>query len=203
MTPQLKIPAIPTLYKGRQYRSRLEARWAAFFDLLNWRHEYEPFDLDGWIPDFLIHGKERGSREGMGDGKENFVLVEIKPFTTIEQFDVTIAKIENALRETDYWGTEILLLGVAPSRETEEVYLGWLGQFFDGETIDEPLGIYSFDDAPLTATPGFCHSTQSFTDRISGIYDGGHIDMMEKTKADCLWNKATNHVMWNPPGGRQ
>jgi len=57
---------IPTVYKGRQYRSRLEARWAAFFDLLGWRYEYEPFDRRGWIPDFLLLGRDE-------------VLVEVKP----------------------------------------------------------------------------------------------------------------------------
>ena len=33
MTFDYQIAAIPTLYRGRQYRSRLEAKWAAFFDL--------------------------------------------------------------------------------------------------------------------------------------------------------------------------
>jgi hypothetical protein len=39
--------AIPTVYKGVQMRSRLEARWAAFFDELGWPWEYEPVDLAG------------------------------------------------------------------------------------------------------------------------------------------------------------
>ena len=46
--------AIPTMYAGVQFRSRLEARWAAFFDLLDWKWEYEPIDLNGYIPDFLV-----------------------------------------------------------------------------------------------------------------------------------------------------
>lgn len=49
--------AIPTMYGGTQFRSRLEARWAAFFDLLEWPWDYEPIDLRGYIPDFLIRGK--------------------------------------------------------------------------------------------------------------------------------------------------
>lgn len=48
------IPAIPTKYKGVHFRSRLEARWAAMFDLLDWTWEYEPIDLDGYIPDFIL-----------------------------------------------------------------------------------------------------------------------------------------------------
>ena len=31
-----KIAAIPTTYSGVVFRSRLEARWAAFFDLCGW-----------------------------------------------------------------------------------------------------------------------------------------------------------------------
>lgn len=46
--------AIPTLYNGIRYRSRLEARWAAFFDALSWDHVYEPVDCLGYIPDFAI-----------------------------------------------------------------------------------------------------------------------------------------------------
>jgi hypothetical protein len=46
--------AIPTKYAGVQFRSRLEARWSAFFDLVGWKWEYEPLDLRGYIPDFVI-----------------------------------------------------------------------------------------------------------------------------------------------------
>lgn len=52
--------AIETYYNGYRFRSRLEARWAVFFDALGIKYEYEPegFDLgDGiyYLPDFLIH----------------------------------------------------------------------------------------------------------------------------------------------------
>lgn len=51
--------AIETRYKGYRFRSRLEARWAVFFDTLGLEWEYEPegFDLgDGvrYLPDFRI-----------------------------------------------------------------------------------------------------------------------------------------------------
>lgn len=49
-----RIPAIPTTYNGVRFRSRLEARWAAFFDRMQWRWAYEPVDLAGWIPDFVV-----------------------------------------------------------------------------------------------------------------------------------------------------
>lgn len=47
---------IPTTYAGTRFRSRLEARYAAFFDVLGWSWIYEPFDTDNWIPDFLVQG---------------------------------------------------------------------------------------------------------------------------------------------------
>lgn len=50
------IAAIPTTYAGHAFRSRLEAKWAALFDLLRWEWTYEPFDTGNWIPDFLIQG---------------------------------------------------------------------------------------------------------------------------------------------------
>ena len=50
--------AIPTDYCGIRMRSRLEAQWAAFFDLMGWKWSYEPFDLRGYIPDFVIDAIE-------------------------------------------------------------------------------------------------------------------------------------------------
>lgn len=47
--------AIPTKYAGVNFRSRLEAKWAAFFDLLGFRWEYEPVEFCGWMPDFALH----------------------------------------------------------------------------------------------------------------------------------------------------
>jgi hypothetical protein len=53
----MDIKAIETIYKGYRFRSRLEARWAVFFDALGieWVYEPEGYDLGeaGWyLPDF-------------------------------------------------------------------------------------------------------------------------------------------------------
>jgi hypothetical protein len=52
------IKPIPTEFNGIKYRSRLEARWAVFFRLLNvdFRYEYEGYSLNsGWyLPDFWL-----------------------------------------------------------------------------------------------------------------------------------------------------
>lgn len=52
------IKAIETRYKGYRFRSRLEARWAVFFDALGleWEYEREGFQTpSGWyLPDFYL-----------------------------------------------------------------------------------------------------------------------------------------------------
>lgn len=52
------MKAIETKYKGYKFRSRLEARWAKFFDAMDeqWEYEKEGYDLDGiwYLPDFWL-----------------------------------------------------------------------------------------------------------------------------------------------------
>ena len=49
---------IETKYKGYRFRSKLEARWAVFYDSLGlkWEYEKEGFDINGkwYLPDFLV-----------------------------------------------------------------------------------------------------------------------------------------------------
>ena len=50
--------SVPTLYKGIQFRSRLEARWAVFFDELGIEWDYEPetfaTQYGYYMPDFYL-----------------------------------------------------------------------------------------------------------------------------------------------------
>lgn len=52
------IKAIETRYKGYRFRSRLEARWAVFFDAagVKWEYETQGFMLPSgpYLPDFLL-----------------------------------------------------------------------------------------------------------------------------------------------------
>jgi hypothetical protein len=53
------MKAIETVYNGYRFRSRLEARWAVFFDHAGIEYEYEPegFELDDgtrYLPDFYF-----------------------------------------------------------------------------------------------------------------------------------------------------
>ena len=55
----MTIQAIQTEYKGYKFRSRLEARWAVFFDALDvrWEYEKEGYEFDDgtkYLPDFWL-----------------------------------------------------------------------------------------------------------------------------------------------------
>ncbi len=65
------IKAIETIYNGYRFRSRLEARWAVFFDTLGIKYEYEKegFELEGkrylpdfWLPDLNIWIEIKGDK---------------------------------------------------------------------------------------------------------------------------------------------
>lgn len=87
----MKIKAIETIYNGYKFRSRLEARWAVFFDALDIEYDYEPegFYLGkaGWyLPDFRLY--------------EPSLWIEVKPrFPTTEEMNkmhaLTQGKTEN------------------------------------------------------------------------------------------------------------
>lgn len=83
----IKYQSIPTEYNGVVYRSRVEARWARFFDLVGIKHQYEPiWFTDGkyrYKPDF--HLPEVCLRE-----YNQGVFLEVK--ATMEEYKETCAK---------------------------------------------------------------------------------------------------------------
>ena len=87
-----ELKPIETIYNGYRFRSRLEARWAVFFDTLGIEYEYEPegFELgDGvrYLPDFRI--KCYGTRGDCGNNPFD-LYVEVKG----EMTDYDAAKIK-------------------------------------------------------------------------------------------------------------
>ena len=41
-------------YKGLEFRTHLEAKWAAFFDLAGWSWWVNPIAIGDWRPDFKV-----------------------------------------------------------------------------------------------------------------------------------------------------
>jgi hypothetical protein len=187
--------SIPTRYSNTNFRSRLEAKWAAFFDIVGWRWEYEPFDLNGWIPDFVLLGKCQ------------HVLVEVKPVHGPDDplFVKTVEEINHALPEIiqDADGFPIL------QKNNETLILSYFLPDVNYCAGAKAVGWFARDEVgsdgaavigSWTATEiGFCHESNSFHDRISSGYDGGHISTDWAAEvADAAWKEAGNKAQWKP-----
>ena len=203
------IDAVETQYKGINFRSKLEAKWAVFFDLCGWRWEYEPINLNGWYPDFALYG-DRGKNE---------ILVEVKPITHTAHCWKDIRRIMSVCADVDK--KEWMLLGLGPIGWEESydmagnVYLNEMsiGYVFtlredivcSGERIIENVKEYD----PYSAVwgvwdgrPGFCRHFGS-KDFISGKcvegYNGEKYPQIRNDPRD-IWAKAINHLQYQHKG---
>ena len=132
------MAAIPTIYRDIEYRSRGEARWAAFFDRIGWRHTYEPFDADGYIPDFAIHGTKP-------------LIVEVKPAAVAESdYWSHVRKVATAL--VGHWEHSIFIAGANPV-ELRQIMPG-LPREIDGVKAPDGLPDYIFRDRDLGPSAG-------------------------------------------------
>lgn len=119
------IKAIQTRYAGHHFRSRLEARWAVFFDSCTekWEYEKEGYDLSGgeeyigdgenklgwYLPDFWLPDCE--------------MWVEIKPEIPSPHWDWTVPELQiwNLVRITKA-EAGIVIFGI-PDGETKCSYI--------------------------------------------------------------------------------
>lgn len=165
--------AIPTLYAGVQFRSRLEAKWAAFFDVVGWQWEYEPEGFPGWIPDFALFCRQA------------ILLVEVKP--TMEFPAETILELSRLAN-----GREIAILGQSPFRydTPSGPYIGWLRdpEAWSGRHPDYP----GWGDAAIGGTGADVAIVPG--DRESVGRDPVHCD-----DARAWWRRACNAVQWRAP----
>ena len=187
------IKAKPTTYSSAHFRSRLEAKWAAFFDLCGWRWEYEPLDLDGWVPDFGIVGAK------------GLILCEVKPIEWTKNRETNsiltkrkdLDKIKFASKNR-----EILVLGAYPFF-MESVYsycisyLGFLSEINEND-LSEAVDFACF--SRLSSHIDFRSENMSYHERISGKQNGGHTTEVDISEIDALWRKASSFVQWNPNG---
>jgi len=177
--------AIPTQYKGLQFRSRLEATWAAFFDLVDWPWEYEPFDLKGYIPDFVLKFPKP-------------MLVEVKPAMSLAEMEPHRAKIE-----ASGWEGEYLILGAGPlavhRNYNSDIIGGMLenpemgyGGGFDGAAFGECFRGAARDHY------GLSHVTGEYTCRVCGIHDKYPVGPLPDDGFQSLWHAAKNVAQWRP-----
>jgi hypothetical protein len=103
------MQAIETEWKGYRFRSRLEARWAVFFNDLNvkWRYEPQGYEFDDgtkYLPDFFLPEREvwievkggQPNQDEVNKAKklcretEQYVLILVEPPNKREYFWDTI-----------------------------------------------------------------------------------------------------------------
>lgn len=171
---------IPTTYRSVRFRSRLEARYAAFFDLVAWPWRYEPIDLAGYIPDFLIHFDA-------GD-----LLVEIKPAVTR---GVTLAA-RDRICDAGWTGEAVVLTSCWADEGGQHPSPGDFGELIH----DVPGETHAWGPARLA----YCISCGSVTIvaedyswrcRACGADDGnGHLGA--SVEASDAWVNAANRVQW-------
>lgn len=121
-----KIRPIQTEYKGYLFRSRLEARWAVFFDAcgVDWEYEPEGYDLGNgihYLPDFLLRNVQLG---GFGSGSDisdiRSLYVEVKGQMTLADSEKILAFYKAGLADglPAVSDTPVLVLGDVPSGAT-------------------------------------------------------------------------------------
>lgn len=186
------IAAIETVYKGIRFRSRLEAKWACFFDLCGWAWSYEPMDLNGWIPDFALG--------------EHPVLVEVKPFFHREEWKDTVEKINKSGCEMP-----VILLGASPTH----TQAGFVIEHPEiGEPHSCPPGLWSLDFGITEGNgkPGLCpmdggwwNCIWNFGGKAGRVW--GFVDIDSKSAGgdgrdllQTLWSEACNTTRWMPKG---
>lgn len=145
------MQAIETEYNGYKFRSRLEARWAVFFDSLGIKYEYEPegFLLDDgsmYLPDFRV--KCCGTRGECNPEKAFDLYIEVKGRLT----DDDMKKIEMFAgydKHSPYpsiKGNPILIVGNIPKAGEEYAFWDWDG-FFSYRFVDgDDFGAYPAAD---------------------------------------------------------
>lgn len=176
------IKAIPTVYGERQFRSRLEAKWASFFDHAGWGFEYEPFDLGAWSPDFLLIGQTK-------------LLVEVKPITELDC--QTAEKMASAATSIG-WDGELLLLGVAPLFEMDSgpyhsPAIGWLGErTAEDWTFHRASACFGYDGRPDFMSQWFAYSGRMFGARFKDCEWPDNSDWLKR-----IWDRAANRVQWH------
>ena len=169
---------IPTTYHGYKFRSRLEATWACFFDQVNWKWKYEPFDYDGYIPDFVLLPQ-----------KQPPVLVEIKPELSFDGLKKHIGKIDSSP-----WEYEALILGVG---FTENGF-GLIGTLDYDETsrVWEPSDISLHTTWPCFTCVGFNARDAYWGCRMCGAHIKAYCN--HDADLESKWAHAQNMVQWAP-----
>ena len=202
--------AKPIIYEGIQFRSKLEARWYIFMKKLGWNIIYEPEikGLNGWIPDYLIIGKQHK------------ILVDVKPIDKSEEWEASYyddkkGKHIITKKHKDY--DKIMNSGIKKLHDYELLILGTNLQLDENES----MGIFYIrpDESSIEHTTkddlyedgncifscvgnqiGFMTYMMGWCCRITG--EGGKVYIFRNSddtlfkKIDTCWNEAWTELRW-------
>lgn len=153
------IKAIQTQYNGYLFRSRLEARWAVFFDSCGVEYEYEPegYDLGNglmYLPDFLLHGVD-----GRDDGD---LFVEVKGKMTDIDADKINRFVQLGSKNADQNGkyeTAILVVGKIPNGDSIDDITQYISKkaYDDQGNWPNEFNFETIDGDYFAAHPGINH----------------------------------------------
>jgi hypothetical protein len=156
--------AIETVYRGYRFRSRMEARWAVFFDVagIEWQYETQGYEVDDhrYLPDFWlpeskdwveVKGDPEGLRKDFGrmcailgpdsplpgfrDGKSGLIVLgEIPDATRGQILHPLLSRRDLILQRT--WGMFI------PQKDRASMFVAdsrqsWLYRLFRKETTGD------------------------------------------------------------------
>lgn len=126
-------------YNGLEFKTALEARWAAYFDLVGWSWWVNPVEVQGWKPDFKVsipcdHSECDGSHT---------LLVAVLPVLSVDDFGqhpCTTLRYE-VLDDRGEWLADAgAAFGMKPWISQWEMSHGAGGGLFDAAEfgVDEP-----------------------------------------------------------------
>ena len=174
--PVHSIKAIETKYKGYRFRSRLEARWAVFFETLGAQWDYEPegFQLqNGWyLPDFRVRYREEFSNFGPG---ETFWF-EVKPILE----DIDAYEDLPRLREFEEAVGNFLILDGVPDRR---MYCGLKDMLEERESSNDRICAHPPGGRPASGLALWSHKCRPWWDEHDNFWGpGGLHDVNEKSR---------------------
>lgn len=134
------IKPTPTKYNGHSFRSRLEARWAVYFDCIGieWWYEMEGYQLpSGWyLPDFWL--------------PQVNMFAEVKPtYLTKEEFN----KAKELAVGT---GFSCILLEGVPSEQPYRLIVTDMDDYFREQLSDCVLSMYR--NYPINESRFYCNT---------------------------------------------
>jgi hypothetical protein len=177
---------IPNTYNSQRFRSLVEARWASFFDELGWPWEYEPFELKGYIPDFILKFPKP-------------LLVEVKYEMSLEKLDPHKHKIA-----TSGWDGECLIVGASlfPAEVTSGGPGTAIGLLGCAHAVESPNGFLSHDPmdaAAIHRCGGEFSINQAWMNYSCRRHEEDHWKEMEPVpfkETVALWRTASNRTQW-------